>query len=465
MGNRTGALFALSVLASAGTAHAEVKNVTTVAELTAAIGNAKAGDEIVLAAGTYRFGGVTCAANGTQQAPIIVRSATPLAAKIELDGLEGFKVTGASWQFDGLDIKGVCATDSACEHAFHVTGAADDFVLRNSRVADFNAQLKANATTNPYRAPNRGLIEGNDIGDTRARVTEAPVTKLNIDGGDDWVIRKNVLHDATKEGGNSVSYLAFFKSGGKRGVMEQNLVLCERDYDPGSRTQIGLSLGGGLTGVQFCNPEFVANGICNIEHDEGVIRNNIIANCSDVGIYISRGRNSKVLYNTLIDTVGVDYRYPTASGEAYGNVLTGVIRTREGAMMPTEVGNLENVNLGMFEAIYMDPLAGDLTAIGNTSLLGTGPAHPQLTNDYCGRTRPVSDLTRGALEHSLGECDTSMPGGPDAGPGGSDAGPGGGGGDDDVAGCCQSNLDSSWLIGFAVVVLALGRPRRRRARA
>ena len=453
---RTGALHALCLLAGAEVAHAEVKNVTTTAELTAAIGSAQAGDEIVLAAGTYRLSGATCAANGTQQQPIIVRSATPLAAKIELDGLEGFKVTGASWQFEGLDIVGVCATDSACEHAFHVVGGAHDFVLRKSRVKDFNAQVKVNATTAPYVAPDRGLIEDNDIGDSRPRVTDAPVTKLNIDGGDDWVIRRNVLHDAEKDGGNLTSYLAFFKSGGKRGVMEQNLVLCERDFQT-SGVQLGLSLGGGLTGVQFCNPEFVANGICSIEHDEGVIRNNIIANCSDSGVYIARARNAKVLYNTIIETGSVDFRYDTTSGEAYGNVLGNVIRTRDGATAPIKMGNLEHVTLGMFQAMYAEPLVGDLTVTGSVADLAMGPAHPQVTNDYCGRPRPATDLTRGALEHSLGACDVTNPGGD--GPG-TDAGTAPGG--EDPAGCCQANHDSSWLLGCGVVALALARPRRRR---
>jgi hypothetical protein len=38
-------------------------NVTNVAELSAAIQNAKAGDEIVLAAGTYALGNVNCTAS------------------------------------------------------------------------------------------------------------------------------------------------------------------------------------------------------------------------------------------------------------------------------------------------------------------------------------------------------------------------------------------------------------------
>jgi MYXO-CTERM domain-containing protein len=458
------------VVSTGGLASAEVVNVTTAAELMTAISDASPGDEIVLASGTYRLTGVTCAANGTQGMPIVVRSAEPLGAKIELDGVEGFKVTGAHWQFDGLDIVGVCANDSNCEHAFHVTGAAHDFVLRNSRVRDFNAQVKSNAARidGTWVAPNRGRIENNDIGDTRGRRTENPVTKLNIDGGEDWVIRGNYIHDFYKTQGNQISYGAFFKSGSKRGVMEQNLVLCEREAEDGGY-RIGLSLGGGGTDPQYCAPAYDASVPCSVEHDGGIIRNNIIANCSDVGVYLNRAKDSKVLYNTMIQTGGVDFRYETTSGEAVGNVLSNVIRTRNGAQAPNEVANVENVLIGEFEMWYRDPLAGDLEVVGNVDeLLAAGPTHPQVTNDYCGRARPSGALTLGAVEHSLGPCDTQDPGGNGGGGGGGGGGGAGAGGDgdDNAGGCggddggCQSGSHSSWLVGLVAVALGLRRRRR-----
>jgi len=102
-----------------------------------------------------------------------VRSATPLGARIEFDAVEGFHVTGAHRHFEGLDVRGVCASDDACEHAFHVTGGeAEGFVLRKSRVRDFNAQLKALAAPDgqgAYQMASHGLVELCELGDTRAR--------------------------------------------------------------------------------------------------------------------------------------------------------------------------------------------------------------------------------------------------------------------------------------------------------
>lgn len=438
--------------------------VSTPAELTTAIDGASPGDEIVLADGTYRMTGATCDTAGTEAMPIVVRAASPLGAKIEFDGLEGFKVTAAHWHFEDLDITGVCATDSNCEHAFHVYGAAHGFVLRRSRVRDFNAQLKVNASqiSGTYVTPNNGLIEYNELGDTRTRNTSNPVTKLNIDTGDDWIVRGNYLHDAHKGGGDTISYAAFMKSGGNRGLFERNLVICSKDTTGGTR--IGLSFGGGGTGNAFCAPAFDSAVPCTVEHRDGIIRNNIIANCSDVGIYLNEATNTKVLYNTLIGTAGVDFRFMTTSGEARGNVATGMIRTRDQATM-TAADNMTAVAVSQFSAWYQAPLAGDLTVVGDvSSLIGAGPAHASIVDDYCGQTRPAGALTLGAIEHSLPGCDTTRP--PmttDPMTPGGDAGAGGDGGTDPTdppeSGCCQSQRspDLSFLL---ILLIALGIRRR-----
>ena len=428
----------LLVLLAAGPAGARTVNVTDVPSLTSAIAAAAAGDEIVLAPGTYHFtSSPTCSAAGTPAAPVVVRAATPLAAKIEFDALEGFHVTGPSWRFEGLDVHGVCADDSNCEHAFHVTGKATGFVLRGSRIVDFNAQLKVNAdtvgTAGAYVQPNGGLVEGNEVFDTHSRQTANPVTKLNIDTVDGWVVRANTIYDAHKNGGDNVSYQSFMKGGGKNGVYERNLVMCTRNETSGG-TRIGLSFGGGGTAPQFCAPAFNAGTPCDVEQTNGTMRNNIIVQCSDVGIYLNRSKDTKVLFNTLIATTGVDFRFATTSGEANGNVLASALRIRDGATM-TKTTNLENVLDTDFAGWYQAPLLGDLRKKGDLSaLLAKAVARADLSDDYCARARSGTyDL--GALQASLGDCTTTSPplgttapdGGVGPGPGAGDAGAGSGG--------------------------------------
>ncbi|ATB33605.1 PE-PGRS family protein [Melittangium boletus] len=423
---RSFSLGGLLLLPAVSPALARTVNVSSVAQLQTALASARAGDAIELAPGTYDVKtNLTCSAAGTAEQPIVVRAQSRMGARIRFDASEGFKVSGPHWTFEGLDVEGVCASDSACEHAFHVTGRAHDFVLRESRVRDFNAQLKVNASliNGVWEIPHRGLVERNELADTRPRVTSNPVTKLNIDTGDGWVVRDNFLHDFHKNGGNAISYGAFMKSGGREGVFERNLVLCTRDLATGG-TRIGLSFGGGGTANAFCAPAFDASVPCDPEHSGGVMRNNVIVNCSDVGIYLNRARSTQVLFNTLISTAGVDFRYASTSGEAHGNLLSSAIRARDSATFDAGT-NLTQVSAATFEGWYVAPLQGNLTLEGSvSSLLGAAGAHAQVTDDWCGRPRPASGpFTLGALEHSLGNC-AGWPGDAGGGPGEADAGTG-----------------------------------------
>lgn len=486
-------LVALAASLTSADARAATVNVTTPTELKTAIQGAKAGDEIVLADGTYALNAnVTCGTDGSTT-PIVVRAENALKARIDFDALEGFKVTAPGWHFEGLDVHGACADDNLCEHAFHVTGKATGFVLRNSRVVDFNAQIKVNAENQAgtWFQPNDGLVEYNEFFDTQPRDTSNPVTKVNIDTVDRWVVRGNVIHDFQRASGG-VTYGAFMKGGGKDGIFERNLVLCQRDLAAGPTATIGLSFGGGGTAPQYCAPAFTAGTPCTVENERGILRNNVIANCSDVGVYLNQSKDTRLLFNTLIGTTGVEFRFPSSSGEAKGNVMTSQVRRRDSAQAPLLADNLVDVSVATFQAMYVDPLVGDLRKKGDLSaLLGKSLAGNALVpDDYCARARPSGGpLDLGALQASLGDCVTLVP--PVGLPGGgeSDAGagiggpttepkPGGGGGalgndvtpsgneDPDDAGCGisargPSGADLAVAAAFATLALAVSRRRRR----
>ena len=383
---------------------ARTVRVDSTAGLIDAIKAAQPGDNIVLADGTYELRGnhgVNCANAGTTAAPIVVRAARPLGARIESDAVEAFSVSAPNWRFEGLDIQGVCPDDAECEHAFHVVGRATGFQMLRNRVADFNADLKANADV-AHNQPNGGLVEGNAFVATHPRVTAGPVTPVNIDVADDWVVRGNLIRDFHKTGGNQVSYGAFAKGGARRPVFERNLVLCS-DLDTGGGTRVGLAFGGGGMDPALCAPAWNAAITCDPEVEDGIMRNNIIANCSDDGIYLNRARETKLLYNTLVATQGIVFRFPSSTGEAVGNVLSSRIRSLGGGSF-VGTDNLTEISLEQFAAWYEDPMHGDLRPKGDLKpLIGKGDPRPEIHDDYCGRVR-AGRFDLGAVQAS---ADTS----------------------------------------------------------
>ena len=296
-------------------------------ELRRAIAAALPGDVITLLPGAYRLrGNIAVARAGSATAPIVVRAGQPGGARIELDAAEGFVVSAPYWRFENLDVRGICSEPANCEHAFHVVGGAHHFAALNNRISDFDAHFKINGQGG--RFPDHGLIEGNTITNAAPRRTGNPVTPIDLVAASDWIIRRNLITDFIKLGGNRISYGAFAKGAGARTLFEQNVVLCEQRLQgfPGSR--IGLSFGGGGTGKQYCRDQR-----CVTEQEQGVMRANLVASCSDAGIYVNAGARSRIVDNTLVDTGGLEVRFPESSAELDGNLVDGAIRARNGGVL------------------------------------------------------------------------------------------------------------------------------------
>lgn len=299
----------------------------TAAELRGAIERARPGDVLTLLPGRYRIGqSLELTQPGRPDSKITLRAKQPDSVFIDIDTVQGFVVTGQDWRVENLSIRGACADHSRCEHAFHVVGGARRFVALNNTVTDFNAHFKVNGEAGKF--PDDGLIEGNTLSNESARQVRNPVTPIDMVGVSGWTIRGNLISDFIKAGGDRISYGAFAKGGGAHNIFEQNIVLCEAKLRglPGQR--VGLSLGGGGTGKEFCRDRK-----CIVEQDQGVIRANLIASCSDEGIYLNSAAGSKIIHNTLIDTGGIDVRFAESVAEVTGNLVDGAIRARNDAVL------------------------------------------------------------------------------------------------------------------------------------
>lgn len=372
---------------TSGPAGGKVQLVASADDARRAFGAAMPGDVISFLPGRYRFTGAAPAAlqAGTRGAPITVRAAQPGTVTIEMDAVEGFLVNAPWWRFENLIITGVCQHDSDCEHAFHVVGAAHHFSASNNTITNFNAHFKINGVDR--RFPDDGLLELNTLTNSGARRTANPVTPIDLVAASGWTIRRNLIADFSKAEGDGISYGGFAKGGGARNVFEQNAVLCEYRLRglPGQR--VGLSLGGGGTGKPYCR-----DGKCVTEQDQGVIRANLIAACSDDGIYLNNAAASRVSHNTLSDTSGIQVRFAASSADIEGNVVDGAIRSRDGAVVRLN-DNLETAVLWLYAGYhgqrsrFADAGAFDFRWRGDVPRRSTGAAG---VPDLCQAARPAA---------------------------------------------------------------------------
>jgi hypothetical protein len=359
-----------------------------------AIAQARPGDAITFMPGIYRFDGTFIEINrpGTSSERIAVRAVKPGTVTLEFNMEEGFLVTAPYWSIENLTIRGVCADHSSCEHAFHVTDNATYFAALNNTIVDFNSHFKINGSNG--HIPDYGLIDGNTLTNTSIRKTGNPVTLIDLVAASHWTIRRNKISDFIKGEGDNISYGAFVKGGGSDNKFEQNMVLCEDRLQGVIGQRVGLSLGGGGTGKEYCRDKR-----CITEQEGSVIQANLIAYCSDDGIYLNRAATSKVYHNTLIDTGGIVVRFPETSADVEGNLVDGAIRIRnEGLLRATD--NLDTSTTRLYlgrhpvRDLFVNPGEMGFAWNGNPPRRSVGSSVPL---DLCGTKRP-SLATYGAFE-------------------------------------------------------------------
>lgn len=371
-----------------------------------AIGNAEPGDVITLAPGIYRLDkrGINVNRAGKAELPIQVRAEALGAVRLELNGLEGFVVNAPFWIFENLDIEGVCKTHSSCEHAFHVVGRGRGFVLRNSRMHEFNAMIKANGLDNRAGGrdfPDGALIEGNSFYNSTIRDTRSPVVMIDAVGVNDWTIRENFFADYSKGRGDQISTAAFIKGNASGGVFENNLVVGEYSHSGGVR--LGLSFGGGGTGKKAARDHVVS-----VEHTNGIMRNNVILYTSDVGIYLNKSRNTQMLNNLLFKTSGIDVRFAESTAVVKNNLLDGKIRERDGgfALMENNLTLAGGLWEKSFSDLFENPGEGRFKVVDARLLAGKGLPNEHVRFDFLNAPRKEApDLGPFELVDGEGGCD------------------------------------------------------------
>ena len=348
--------------------------VDTAQALARAMRTATAGQVIAIAPGRYRIEGTLVAGHaGRADAPITLRPAEPGSVELASATTEAFKLAQPHWRIEHLTWRGVCERDHDCEHALHVVGAAVGTVIQDNQFLDFNAALKVNGEGGA--SPDDGVVAHNRFVNGQPRRTDRPVTIIDIVGASRWTVHDNVIAGFVKDGGNGISYGAFMKGGGRGGRFERNLVVCTPGQVSQPGVRVGLSLGGGLTGASACREQ-----PCLIEHHDGLIADNIIAHCNDVGIDLHRAVGARVVHNTLINTAGITARGEPTSAQVRANLLDGRVRARA----PAELTDQDNLATDL-RTVFDD---ADALALGWRIRPDAVPSAGQ-PQDFCGRPRPA----------------------------------------------------------------------------
>lgn len=338
-----------------------LRAVATTAELRQAIATAQPGDVIELMPGHYHVGpyGLGIDRPGTAAQPITLQALHLGDAVIDSDATQAIEVRAPYWHFINLDIHGVCAQDRNCAHALHIVGNAHDTILDNLRLVDFDAQVKVNAEGG--RFPDRGILENSTLYDTHPRDTPSPVTPVDIDDASGWLIHNNLVADFVRAN-TQTSYGGYTKGAGEGTIFRDNVVLCAWHLNGTHGSQVGLSFGGG----GMAPADRRDHGRSGFEQRNGTLADNLIAFCSDAGIDLNRAADTLIANNTLIDTAGIDLRYPQTSARIEANIVDGPIEARDGATITLQRNNLATPLLFLFlgyhpqRLLFADPARLDL---------------------------------------------------------------------------------------------------------
>lgn len=290
------------------------------AALEQAMQEARPGDIIELADGRYPITrSLWTRTAGTAEQPITLRAARPRAAVLVSETATLFEITEPHWQFEDLDIEGHCKPPG-CEHALHVTGKASHFRAENNVISDFDSHLKVNGSKGLF--PDHGRLSHNTLLNKGERLSARPANPVDIVAASHWVIDENVVRHFVHPDDRASSYGIFMKGGGSGGRIERNLVICAAQGVSSRGTRLGISFGGGLTGPSYCRDQ-----LCRTEHENGLARANIVANCNDAGLDINHATSVTLEGNVLVNTAGINVRGTSPAARLIGNLGDGSVRT------------------------------------------------------------------------------------------------------------------------------------------
>lgn len=310
-------VFAVLFVIVSGVAQAAPIQVSSLASLRDAIQDADSGALIQLAPGIYQ-----------QSETITITDKNNITISGGTDDFDDtvLKGPGINDPDLGINIKvknsdSVTLTDLTLKdsyfHGVQVKRDSDGFAANNVKTIDNGeAGFKISAPRAESGYSDNGTIKNSVIGFSETGQRNV-VEGIDIIAAKGWHIVDNMIKNIKKANGGP-AYAVFAKGNAQNIVFADNTV---------KNSFIGLSFGGGGTGAAYFR-----NGETKYETRGGVIKNNLIYNLADSGIYLNQAKNFLVDGNTVLKSgakVGsITARFPESSGKIINNVTSGPIVLR-----------------------------------------------------------------------------------------------------------------------------------------
>ncbi|MFC1672373.1 right-handed parallel beta-helix repeat-containing protein [Planctomycetota bacterium] len=358
--------------------HKKFIRVSPTHNLAAAIGRAQPGVTVLLADGLYRIAVPLV----LRKPDVWIRSESGDRDNVILDGRLPDKpltpLTRENCVNEIIAIRASFVTIAdltiryARDHGIHLfpqnKGRIENALMHNIRVYDCGQQLiKANSFGTPPQWVDRVVLEDSLIefvdNSIMQQTGESFYTGgLDVHGGKDWHIRRNVFRNIQREG-KMMEHAVHMWSGSRDTIIEQNTFIdCFRAVGLGMKTKAWGKV------RLYHQP-----GTVDPYHDHvlGIVSNNVVFNRKGIhlesGIELMNVSGTKVYHNTVVSHdkpfSSIEYRWPETTVQISNNIVSHTIMKRDGAegVLTT---NIQNAPSDLF-VNYAD---GDLHLMKNATI-------------------------------------------------------------------------------------------------
>jgi hypothetical protein len=360
-----------------------VVQVSTVAQLNAAVAAIASNTTIMIAPGTYHLT-APLYMNGTFT-NVAIRGATDNRDDVVLAG-KGMTIDGGVpfgiWT--GGNVRGVTIANLTIQNVFShpiiFNAGTQTPLVHNVRLVNAGQQfIKANPDGAGGGVDN-GIVEYTIIEYTSTS-RDYYTNGVDVHTGDDWIIRHNLFRNVRAPQGQLAGPAILMWNGSTGTLVDGNTFIdCQREI------ALGLI-------------ERTPN-----DHTGGIVRNNFIYRSAtvagDSAVYVGDSPGTSVLHNSIFVSgtyaTPIEYRFAHTTGVAIANnVLDGRIAARDGA-----TGSVGVNFTSATAALFVNPSAGDLHLRPTATALLNQVASPipAAGLDWDGHVRPAGATDLGADE-------------------------------------------------------------------